>query len=45
VEISPLPGFADDLFSANINFTPSIVGTKAGFHDYRLKIFDPQVSL
>jgi hypothetical protein len=42
VEITPLPGFADDLFSANINFTPSIVGAKAGFLDYSLKILDPK---
>ncbi len=42
VEISPLPGYADDLFSANINFTPSIVGVKAGFFDYNLKILDPK---
>ena len=42
VEISPLPGFADDLFSANINFTPSIVGAKSGFFDYNLKILDPK---
>ena len=42
VEISPLPGFADDLFSANINFAPSLVGVKAGFFDYNLKILDPK---
>ena len=45
VEINPLPGFADDLFSANINFTPSlvgIVGGKTGFFDYNLKILDPK---
>ena len=42
VEINPAPGFADDLFSANINFTPSLVGVKAGFFDYNLKILDPK---
>lgn len=42
VEINPLPGYADDLFSANINFTPSLVGVKTGFFDYNLKILDPK---
>lgn len=42
VEIDPAPGLAGDLFSANINFAPSLVGVKAGFFDYNLKILDPK---
>ena len=42
VEINSAPGFADDLFSANINFTPSLVGVNAGFLDYNLKILNPK---
>ena len=42
VEINPLPGFADDLFSTNINFAPSIVGAKSGFFDYNVKILNPK---
>lgn len=39
-EILPDPGYADDLFSVALNFTPSIVGVKTGFFDYSVQILD-----
>ena len=45
VQSDPNPGYYDDLFSANINFQPSIVGKSSGittgFLDYNLSILDP----
>lgn len=41
VPVDPAPGYVDDLFSTDINFSPSIVGPQTGFFDYTVQITQP----
>ena len=41
VQVDPTPGYLDDLFSTDINFSPSAVGPQTGFFDYTVQITQP----
>jgi len=41
VPVDPAPGYVDDLFSTDINFSPSVVGPRTGFFDYTVQITQP----
>ena len=41
VEVDPTPGYTDDLFSTDINFSPSVVGPQTGFFDYGVQVTQP----
>ena len=41
VQIDTAPGYVDDLFSTDLNFSPSVVGPQTGFFDYTVQITQP----
>lgn len=41
VQVDPEPGYLDDLFSTDLNFSSSAIGPQTGFFDYTVQIIDP----